>query len=94
MLNIRGVVTVNIGDRVIVRAGYTFDGDIGIVRDVYKEVGLIKVEVPTYFCSSDGNGRHWAVLCGEYEPIPGRPVWADRLEAEKDLDKLLAKYAG
>lgn len=73
---------VSVGDRVVVRSGYTFDGEIGIVTAVEKHGLCVRVDVPSY----NGRKPEDAWWCDNWEPTG---VWAEKLEAEKDLETVL-----
>ena len=75
------------GDRVLLQgSGYTFDGEVGIVSRVWHN-GCIFVTVPSY---NPAPSRMFCLRHGEWRHIG---FWTDRLEAEKELDILLEKYA-
>jgi hypothetical protein len=84
---------VQAGDRIIIEAGYSFDGEIGIVKRVENGGEYIEFEVPSYYYYPDNGGNYWNALRGGYKRIPTKSIWSDRLEAEMDLDKLIAKYS-
>ena len=78
------------GDRVLIKgSAFSFDGEMGVVMSVFGS-DAINVMVPGYAINPDCCGLGWTISKSHYRLLV---FWTDRLEAEKELDLILAKYA-